>query len=488
MQDGQTSTETSSGTTKARSGFRTRHLTMMGLGSAIGAGLFLGSGAGIAMAGPAIIVSYAVAGALVLIVMRAVAEMVSAHPSTGSFATYASQAFNKKAGFTLGWLYWFLLIMVLIAEISGAAGILHSLVPTVPQWGWALIFVVSFAAVNLWGVRNFGEFEFWLSGVKVVTVVVFLIIGVALIVGIVGDGPVGFSNLVEHGGFAPQGFSGVAAGLLAVMFSFGGIEIITIAAAEADRPREAIRAATKSIFWRILIFYIGSMLVIATLLPWNDPAVSGPNGPFVAVLQLAHIPAIATVMQIIAALALLSAFNANIYATSRMAYSLTAQGEGFAPLLHLSKRKVPTNAVLASIVLSLVGVFLNWWIPGQVFTVLLDLVGAALLVVWAGMLASQLRLHRELEREGSISLRMWWHPWLSWIGLVGLAAFAGLMLWNEQTRWQLLGTIAITLVIWLIGLVRGVDRHRLTMPGDLSPEAGQGSGPVVTGRPGVDDH
>lgn len=435
-------------------GFRTRHLTMMGLGSAIGAGLFLGSGAGVAAAGPAIMVSYALAGVLVLLVMRALAEMVSARPSTGSFATYASQALSKRAGFTLGWLYWFMLILVLIAEISGAAGLLNALFPAIAQWVWALIFVVVFATVNLWGVRSFGEFEFWFSGIKVTTLVLFLIIGIALIAGLIGDGPVGFSNLVEHGGFAPQGLAGIATGLLAVMFSFGGVEIITIAAAEADDPQTSIRRATNGIFWRILIFYIGAMFVIVTLLPWNDPALVSQNGPFVAVLQLAHVPAIATIMQVIAALALLSAFNANIYATSRMAYSLSVHEEGFAPLLRRSSRNVPTTTVWVSIVLSLVGVFLNWWIPGQIFTILLDAVGSALLVVWLFILISQLRLRRQLAREGSLHLRMWGFPWLSWIGVAGILGFAVLMLSNPGPRWSLIWTIVATVVIWGIGAVR----------------------------------
>ncbi|WP_051224760.1 amino acid permease [Pseudoclavibacter soli] len=433
-----------------RRGFRTRHLTMMGLGSAVGAGLFLGSGQGVATAGPAIMVSYLIAGLLVMIVMRALAEMVSARPSTGSFATYATQAIGPRVGFTLGWLYWFLLILVLIAEISGAAGILNSLFPAVAQWVWALAFVVVFGAVNLRGVRSFGEFEFWFSGIKVATIVLFLIIGFAMIFGLVGSHEVGLSNLRD---FAPHGMSGVAAGLLAVMFSFGGVEIITIAAAEADDPQRAIKSATSSIFWRILLFYIGSMFVIVTLLPWNDPTIVGPNGPFVAVLQLAGVPAIATVMQVIAALALLSAFNANIYATSRMAYSLTASGEGFTPLLRLSGRRVPTTAVLLSLVLSLVGVFLNWWIPGQIFSILLDAVGSALLVVWVLILISQLRLNRQLEAEGSLHLRMWWHPWLSIIGLVGMGAFAVLMLVTPSTRWSLIWTLVATGVLYLIAWV-----------------------------------
>lgn len=444
----------------ARRGFRTRHLTMMGLGSAIGAGLFLGSGAGIATAGPAIIVSYAVAGAIVLIVMRALAEMVAARPSTGSFATYARDAFGRRAGFTLGWLYWFMLIMVLVAEISGAAGILNALVPAVPQWVWALVFVVAFGAVNLWGVRSLGEFEFWFSGVKVATVILFLVIGVLLILGVIGDGAPGMANLLGHGGFAPHGVAGIAAGLLAVMFSFGGIEIIAIASAEADHPSEAIRAATASIFWRILIFYIGSMLVITTLLPWDDAALTGANGPFVAVLQLAHIPAIATIMQIIVALALLSAFNANIYATSRMAWSLSTGGEGFRPLLRLSRRHVPVTAVAVSIVLSLVGVFLNWWVPGQVFTILLSAVGSALLVIWVMILASELRLRPRLERSGELRMRMWGFPWLTWVGLVGLLGFALLMLADPAARLQLLGTVMITAIIWFIGVMHGLVARR----------------------------
>ena len=185
-------------------GLRTRHLTMMGLGSAIGAGLFLGSGVGIATAGPAVLVSYAIAGVVVILVMRMLAEMASARPASGSFSVYAEEALGPWAGFLLGWLYWFMLVMVLGAEITGAAQIVTGWYPDVPQWGVALAVVVVFAVINLWGVRQFGELEFWFAFVKVAAIVGFLVVGVLLVLGLLpGTEPVGTSNLLGHGGFAP---------------------------------------------------------------------------------------------------------------------------------------------------------------------------------------------------------------------------------------------------------------------------------------------
>ena len=219
-------------------GLKVRHLTMMGLGSAIGAGLFLGTGVGIAKAGPAVLISYVIAGFIVVCVMRMLGEMGAALPASGSFSHYARIGIGEWAGFVMGWLYWFMLIMVLGAEITGASAIVNDWMPGVPQWVVALVFVTFFAVVNLAKVSNFGEFEFWFAAIKVAAIIGFLVIGVLLVFGLLPDtDPVGFTNLFGQGGFMPNGFAGIAAGLLVVAFAFGGIEIVTIAAAESEGPR-----------------------------------------------------------------------------------------------------------------------------------------------------------------------------------------------------------------------------------------------------------
>ncbi len=445
-------------------GLRTRHLTMMGLGSAIGAGLFLGSGVGIATAGPAALVSYAVAGVLVVLVMRMLAEMASALPASGSFSVYAEKALGRWAGFTLGWVYWFTLIMVLGAEITGVARIVSGWVPGLPQWVVALVFVVLFAAVNLAGVRRFGELEFWFALIKVGAIVAFLVVGVLLVLGLLpGTDPVGTTNLLGHGGFAPRGAGGVAAGLLVVVFAFGGIEIVTIAAAEAQDPRHAVARATRTILWRILLFYIGSVAVMVLVLPWDAPLLQ--EGPFVAVLDLAGLPGAARLMEAVVVVALLSAFNANVYATSRMAFSLAGRGDGPPALRRVSARGVPWVAVLVSVAFAVVAVGLNRALPDTLLGILLDAVGAALLVVWVLVAVAQLRLRPTLEAEArargeAMPLRMWGYPWLTWATLAALAGLVVLMLADGPARGQLLSTAGLVAVVVGIYAVTALRRRR----------------------------
>lgn len=418
-------------------GLRTRHLTMMGLGSAIGAGLFLGTGAGINLAGPAVLVSYAVAGVLVILIMRMLAEMAAARPESGSFSVYAELGIGRWAGFTVGWMYWFCLIMVLGAEITGASAIVHGWLPGVPQWTVALVLVATLGAVNLVGVRSFGEFEFWFAAIKVAAIVAFLIIGVLLIGGwLPGTEPIGLANLTQHGGFMPNGFDGVAAGLLVVIFAFGGIEIITIAAAEARDPAASIARAARSIVWRILVFYIGAVAIMVVVLPWDSPALAA--GPFVAVLKIADVPGTAMLMEAVVVVALLSAFNANVYGTSRMAYSLSLRDDGPRVLRHVSPRGVPSHAVWVSVFFGLVSVVLNWALPDDLLGILLNAVGASLLVIWVFAAVSQLRLRRRFEADGTLSVRMWGFPYLTWLALAAIAGVVVLMLADPDARGQVI--------------------------------------------------
>lgn len=447
------STDVSDGTTTALGhGLKVRHLTMMGLGSAIGAGLFLGTGVGIAKAGPAVLISYILAGAVVVFVMRMLGEMGAAVPASGSFSHYARLGIGEWAGFVMGWLYWFMLIMVLGAEITGASAIVNDWVPSIPQLVVALVFVVFFAVVNLAKVSNFGEFEFWFAAIKVTVIIGFLIIGVLLVFGILPDtDPVGTSNLFGQGGFMPNGLSGIAAGLLVVAFAFGGIEIVTIAAAESENPERSIAVAVRSVVWRISVFYIGAISIMVLVLPWNDPELE--SGPFVAVLNKANIPGVAGFMELVVVVALLSAFNANIYGTSRMAFSLSRRGDGPAFMAKLSSTGVPTNAVLLSVFFGFVSVLLNWLLPDDLLGILLNAVGAALLVIWIFIVVSHLRLRKQLEASGKLTVRMWLFPYLSYATLAMLGVFVVLMLFDADARAQLISTTVLFLVIAALGFL-----------------------------------
>ncbi|MFJ2103364.1 amino acid permease [Streptomyces microflavus] len=442
-------------------GLKQRHLTMLGLGGVIGAGLFVGSGAGIAVAGPAIVVSYLIAGTLAMLVMRMLGEMSAAMPASGSFSVHAERALGRWAGFSVGWLYWFLLVVVLAVEATAAAQIAHGWVPAVEPWAWVLLFMVVFTAANLTAVKNFGEFEFWFASLKVGAIVVFLGLGVLAVLGWLPDtDPVGMTNLTGQGGFLPNGWGGVVSGVLTVVFAFGGLEVVTIAAAETDDPARAVGRAVRSAVVRILFFYVGSMLVIVTVLPWT--AQQAGLSPYVKVLDSIGVPSAAQIMNIVVFVALLSALNANLYGSSRMVFSLAERGEAPRGLLKVSVGSqgkaggVPRRAVLASVAFGFVSVLLNLLWPDTVFLYMLNSVGAVLLFVWALIAASQLRLRARLEQEapGALALRMWWFPYLTWLTLAGLFAVLMLMLTDDAARPQVLWSAGATALVLLVAVGR----------------------------------
>ncbi|WP_313245305.1 amino acid permease [Stenotrophomonas rhizophila] len=423
-----------------------RQLIMMGLGSAIGAGLFLGSGVGVQAAGPAVLLSYLVAGALVIIVMNALGEMAAAKPTSGAFSVYAADAMGATAGATVGWLWWVQLVIVIAAEAVGAAGLLATVWPAVPVPMAALAFMLFFTAINLLGVKNFGEFEFWFAILKVVAIIAFILIGVALLMGWLPDvASPGLSNFTAHGGFAPKGLAGVGAALLVVVFAFGGTEIVAVAAAETEDPERSIARAIRTVAWRILVFYIGSLSVIIAVVPWTSEAL---KSPFAAVLQVANIPGAATAITLIAVIALLSALNANLYGASRMMYSLAQRQEAPAVLGWTDPRQVPIIAVLASVLFGFAATVMELLFPDKVLPVLLNIVGSTCLLVWTISLLSQLILRHRANRDGTrLPFRMAGYPYLTVIGLGVLALIFGLLLSESHTRLQFLSMAALTAVI-----------------------------------------
>lgn len=421
-----------------------RQLTMMGLGSAIGAGLFLGSGAGIQAAGPAVLISYLVAGTLIILVMWALGEMAAASPNSGAFSVYAERALGKTAGATIGWLWWLQLVVVIAAEALGAAALLFSIWPVIPVWLLSLIFMVVFTAINLTGVRNFGEFEFWFAILKVVAIVLFLLIGAALLLGFLPAVPSpGFTNLTTD--FAPAGLGGIAAALFVVIFAFGGTEIVSVAAAETEDPERSVGKAIRTVVWRILVFYIGSVFVIAAVLPASSEALASP---FAGVLDAARIPGASTAITLVAVVALLSALNANLYGASRMVYSLADRGEAPHFLARLLGPGVPMAAVGVSVAFGFIATVLELLFPERILPALFQLVGSTCLVVWGSALVSQLILRRRADNAGlRLPLRMLGFPWLTILGLVLLATIFGVGLSEESSRVQLLSTFALIAAI-----------------------------------------
>ena len=439
-------------------GLKTRHLTMMGLGSAIGAGLFLGTGVGIAAAGPAVLIAYVIAGFITVCFMQMLAEMVAARPSSGTFSTYAAQAFGPWAGFTIGWLYWFMMIMIMAVEITGASAIVAAWFGISP-WIPALVAIVAFTVVNFSAVKNFGEFEFWFALIKVAVIVAFLIIGVALWLGLLpASGFVGLSNVSEVG-FMPNGWSGVATALLAVAFAFGGIELVTVAAAESEDPQAGVHSAIRSIIWRVSVFYIGSVLLIVLLLPFDEigGADSAADSPFTAVLELANIPGAVGIMEAVIVVALLSACNTQIYGSSRFMQNLAVRGDAPASFARTDARGVPMRAVIVSVAFGFAAVALQYWNPPGLLAFLLNAVGGCLIVLWIVVALSFVRLHPKLVATGEITeVRMWAPAVLPWVMIALAAGVIALMLADPAGRFQML---AVTVVVGVIAIAGAIHQN-----------------------------
>ena len=446
-----------------RNGLKSRHLTLMGLGTAVGAGLFLGVGVGIRAAGPAILIAYVIAGAIVISVMRMLGEMAAARPSSGSFATYGRQAFGHWAGFLLGWIYWFLLIMACGAEITGASAIMASWFGVAP-WIPALVAVSILTAANLAQVKRFGEFEYWFAMIKIAVIIGFLIIGVLLWLGLLPQhGFVGFSN-VRESGFAPNGITGIAAGLLAVAFAFGGIEVVTIAAAESENPAQSVKSAVNSIIWRIALFYVGSVIVVILLLPYAqiDAADTAADSPFTQVLTMANLPGAAGFMEAVIVLALLSAFNAQIYGTSRLAYQQALEGDAPRWMAATNSNAAPINSVLVSVFFAFVAVGLQWWNPPGMIDFIMNATGGCLIVTWIMITLSYIKLKPEI-RHSAVQLRG--STWVPWATLAALCGLVVLMLFDASARSQVISvTILAAILIGLSLLTRNRAATSVTEP------------------------
>ncbi|MFI5780104.1 amino acid permease [Nocardia sp. NPDC051570] len=402
-----------------RTGLRRRHMTMLAIGGAVGAGLFVGSGSVIKTAGPAAVLSYAAAGALVLCVLRALGEMVVARPVAGSLAEYARLAVGPFAGFTVGWLYWYLYVVLVGAEATAGAAILEQWID-LPQWMLSAALLIVMTAVNLISVRSFGEFEFWFASIKVAAIIVFLVLGALYVLGMWPNGHGGLGNLTQHGGFVPNGVSGLLSAIVVVIFAFGGTEIVTLAAAESAEPGKAVARATSNVLWRVGLFYVASIFLVVTILPWNDAKVL--TSPFVSALDEMGVPAAGTIMQVVILTAVLSVLNSAIYVSSRMLYVLTRDGDAPAALVKVNRRGVPARAVLLGTVAAWCAVLASYVSPDRVFTFLVNSIGVLLAFMYLAIMFSQLRLRARLQREdpAALKFRMWGYPYLSWLVIIAL--------------------------------------------------------------------
>jgi len=413
-------------------GLSQRQLTMIAIGGVIGAGFFVGSGVVIRTAGPAAFLTYALCGVLIILVMRMLGEMATANPSTGSFADYARDALGGWAGFSVGWLYWYYWVIVVGFEAVAGAKVFNYWVKA-PLWLVALILMLTMTATNLFSVSSFGEFEFWFAGIKVATIIIFLVLGTSFVLGLWPGRYVDFSNLTGHDGFFPHGVGGMFAAIVVVIFSMVGAEVATIAAGETANPERAITKATNAVAARIAIFFVGSVFLLVVLLPWN--AVEIGASPYVAALKHIGIRGADHIMNAIVLTAVLSCLNSGLYTGSRMLFVLAARGEAPSRLLKVSARGVPYLAIVGSSVVGFLCVIMSAVAPGSVFSFLLNSSGAIVLFVYLLIALSQIVLRYKTSPE-KLRVKMWCFPVLSILTLLAIVGVLVQMAFNNTVRAQ----------------------------------------------------
>jgi GABA permease len=456
-----------------RAALTTGQLTMIGIGGVIGAGLFVGSGKAIGTTGPGVVFVYAAIGVLIVLVMRMLAELAVAAPETGSFSAYATRELGPWAGLAVGWLYAYHWCVVIAFEAIAGAAITHQLLPSVPTWLAALVFMAALTGVNLAPVRNFGRFEFWFAMIKVSAIVAFVLLGLVAIAGWLPHVPApGLTNLTGHGGLFPHGAAPIMPALLTIFFSYFGTELVTVAAGESVDPARTVRRAMRSVAWRIIVFYVGSIAVVVTLLPSTATEVTA--SPYAAVLAHLGIPAVSTIMNVIVLTAVLSCLNSGLYSSSRMVWAMSRQREAPLALGRVNAAGVPTRAVWLSAAAGFFAVLANYFLPTDVvFTFLLNSSGAVAVVVYLCVAATQITGRRRLGREASqrLPVRMWAFPYLSILVLVILFAVIGGMAFTPSGRQPLVLTSTVTLVAVAVGLL-WQRRHRGERPAPRGELAG----------------
>lgn len=425
---------------------RDRHVAMISVGGIIGAGLFVGSSASIATVGPAIILSYLLAGALILCVMRMLGEMATAHPEIGSFTEYSRLSLGPWAGFTTGWLYWYFWAIVVGIETIAGANLLHQWIP-LPAWQIGLGLLAIMTCVNLLSTRSYGEFEFWFASIKVGAIIVFLVIAAAWAVGLTSPSGPTFANLYVHGGFAPFGTVSILAGVTSVIFALCGAEIATIAAAETPDPGPTITRLTASVALRIALFFIGSMALIVSVVPWNT--IEPGTSPFTAALLAMHVPAAPLIMDLVVLVAVLSCLNSGLYVTSRVLFTLAAHGDAPRALVTLNRRRVPARAILAGSVFGFLAVMASKLSPQGVFAFLVNASGAIMILIYLIIAVAQVRLRRQLEARDPARLRVkvWLFPWLSYAVMVAMVAVLLAMAAVRQHRVEFYSSAAMMAVV-----------------------------------------
>ncbi|MDS7694603.1 amino acid permease [Acinetobacter soli] len=433
-------------TNELKQGLSNRHIQLIALGGAVGTGLFLGISQTIKLAGPSVLLGYAIAGIIAFLIMRHLGEMVVEEPVSGSFSYFANKYWGPMAGFMSGWNYWVLYVLVSMAELSAIGTFIQFWLPELPTWITALFFFIAINAINLINVRFFGESEFLFSCIKIIAILSMIFFGLYLLIS--GDaGPqASVANLWQFGGFFPNGIQGFIMSLAIIMFAFGGLELIGITAAETKNPSKTIPKAVNQIVYRILIFYIGAIGVLLCLFPWNQLAQGG--SPFVLIFQSLNSHGVANVLNFVVLVAAISVYNSCIYCNSRMLHGLAMQGNAPRVLQRVNRRGIPVYAAGVSASITALCVLINYLMPGKAFQFLMMLVVAALVVNWLMISWTHLKFRKAMQqRHHQTTFQSIMSPWSNYLTIAFIFGILIIMSITPDMR------LAVMLVpIWLIVL------------------------------------
>jgi aromatic amino acid transport protein AroP len=427
-------------------GLKNRHIQLIALGGAIGTGLFLGIAQTIKMAGPSVLLGYAIGGFIAFLIMRQLGEMVVEEPVAGSFSHFAYKYWGDFAGFASGWNYWVLYVLVAMAELTAVGIYVQYWWPDIPTWVSAAIFFVAINAINMANVRVYGEMEFWFAIIKVVAIIGMIVFGAWLLASGEGGPEASVTNLWAQGGFFPNGITGLVMAMAVIMFSFGGLELVGITAAEADNPEYSIPKATNQVIYRILIFYIGSLAILLSLYPWGKVVEGG--SPFVLIFHALDSNLVATILNIVVLTAALSVYNSCVYCNSRMLFGLAKQGNGPKALLKVDRRGVPMVAIAFSALATALCVVINYVMPGKAFELLMALVVSALVINWAMISLAHLRFRAAKRREGiEPKFKAFWYPFSNYLCLSFMAGILVIMYLTPDIQ------ISVLLIpVWIVVL------------------------------------
>jgi len=446
-------------------GLQNRHIQLIALGGAIGTGLFLGIGPAAVLAGPSVILGYAMAGFIAFFIMRQLGEMVVQEPVSGSFSHFAYKYWGNFAGFASGWNYWILYILVSMSELTAIGIYVQFWWPEIPLWVSSLFFFIAINALNLASVRIYGEAEFWFSIIKVIAIIAMILFGSYLLISGTGGEDVGISNIWNNGGFLPKGwfsstpsggFQGLFAAMALIMFSFGGLELVGITAAEAENPEKNIPKATNQVIYRILIFYVGALVILFSLSPWTN--ITEGSSPFVMVFdrlqgfefsvlgyKVYFTRLIANVLNIIVLTAALSVYNSSVYSNSRMLFGLSKQGNAPRFLSKLSNNHVPIMAIMVSAIFAAICIIINKIIPEQALSILMSLVVSSLVINWVMISYTHIKF-KVANRGQKTKFPSFFYPITNYICLIFLLGILVIM-WFTGLK------ISVELIpIWILFL------------------------------------